>query len=234
MESAVVHADGRYVGNRGPTTHHVSATERNTCPIWRPDRVNELEIRLTLFSLFPLALGWAIRRFDPSAADPVRRIEALVVPLFIVGVGGGGMTLFIQNAFIAGRPVAGYAALVVAVLGSIAAERRDGFRYLAIIAAMVLAVSLYAGVNLLPPIALLALLKRLKRVETEPPTIVLRGWMIPVRRASVGSLAVVAVAFPIGNATGQVVAATVGAIVVGAGVFWWIVRRSASHRVVAA
>lgn len=196
--------------------------------------MNEPEIRLTLFSLFPLALGWAIRRFDPSAADPVRRIEALVVPLFIIGVGGGGMTLFIQHAFIAGRPLAGYAALVVAVLGSIAAERRDGFRYLAVIATMVLAVSLYASVDLLPPIVLLALMERLKRVETEPPTIVLRGWMIPVRRASVASLGVIAVAFPVGNATGQVVATTAGAIAVGAGVFWWIVRRSASHRAVVA
>ena len=103
-----------------------------------------------------------------------------------------------------------------------------------VIAAMVLAVSLYASVDLLPPIMLLALLERLKRIETEPPTIVLRGWMIPVRRASVASLAVIAVAFPVGNATGQVVAATAGAIVVGAGVFWGIVRRSASHRVVVA
>ena len=40
--------------------------------------MNELEIRLTLFLLFPLALGWSVRRFDPTASDPVRRIEALV------------------------------------------------------------------------------------------------------------------------------------------------------------
>lgn len=193
--------------------------------------MNDLPIRLALFSLFPLALGWTVRRFDPSASDRVRRIEALVIPLFVIGIGGGGMTLFIQHAFIAGRPIAGYAALVVAVLGSVAAERRGSFRYLAVGAAGALAMSLGAIADLLTPIVLLSLLDRLRRAETEPPTIVLRGWMIPVRRASVASLAVIAVALPVGNATGQVVATTAGAILVGAGVFWWVVRRSASHRV---
>ena len=54
--------------------------------------------------------------------------------------------------------------------------------------------------------------------------------MIPVRRGSVATVAIAALAFPVGYATGQVVAWSLTGIAVAAVAFWWIVSRAPSHR----
>jgi hypothetical protein len=194
----------------------------------RADRLDESLMRLALFTVLPMSLGGAIVAFDRTASDAVRRAEALLIPLFIVGVGGGGMTAFIEHVR-SSQLLAGFASLGVALLGAVAAERRDRFREVTVVAAMVLGVGVVA--DIITPVVLLALLVGLRRVETEPPTIVLRSWMVPVRRGSVATVAIIALALPVGHAMGQAMATSVAAIAVGAGVFWWIVGRSASHRV---
>ena len=221
--------------------------------------MEEALTRLALFTVMPLLLGMALVLFDRTATGPVRRAEAFLVPLFMVGVGGGGMTAFIAHVFIAetGTPFrieVGMASLAVGLLGAIATEWRDGFREATVMAATVLglgtaAVQLMeiAATGLTPgntaetvsgfavPALLVWFLIVLRRAErTESPTIVLRSWTIPVRRGSVVAVAIAAVALPVGNATGQVVVLSLVAMAVAAAAFWWIVSRAASHRVGAA
>lgn len=188
-------------------------------------------MRLALFTVLPMSLGGAIVFLDRTASDPVRRVEALLIPLFIVGVGGGGVTAFIEHAR-SSQLIVAFASLGVALLGAVAAERRDRFREVTVAAALILGV-VHGVPDLITPVVLGALVMWLRRVETEPPTIVLRSWMVPVRRASVATVAIIALALPVGHAIGHPVATSVAAIAVGAGVFWRIVGRSSSHRSVA-
>jgi hypothetical protein len=188
--------------------------------------LDESLLRLALFTLLPITLGGAIILFDRTASDAVRKAEALLIPLFIVGVGGGGMTAFVAQVFVSGPPahvagwVTAFATLGVAVFGAVAGERRDGIREVTVAAALVLGVVLHGVYGLITPLVLGGLLVWLRRVETEPPTIVLRSWMIPVRRGSVAAVAVIAAALPVGHAMGKTTATSVAAIVVGAVVFW--------------
>jgi hypothetical protein len=88
--------------------------------------------------------------------------------------------------------------------------------------------------NLAMPALLIWFLVALRRAErAEEPNIVLRSWMIPVRRGSVVAVAIAAGALPVGYATGQVVLWSLGGIAGAALVFWWIVSRAPSHRVAA-
>ncbi len=221
-------------------------------------------MRLALFTVLPVLLGAAIVIFDRTAIGPVRRAEAFLIPLFVVGVGGSGISGFIAHAFIS-DPVArsigwepgspfqlevGFAYLAFGLLGAVAAERRDGFREATVAAATVFSVgaalvhlmdiaatgnlapgnALQSVSNLALPALLIWFLVALRRAEqAEPPNIVLRGWMIPVRRGSVAAVAVAASAFPVGYATGQVVAVSLAGIAVAAAAFWWIVSRAPSH-----
>ena len=222
-------------------------------------------MRLALFTVLPVLLGAALVIFDRTAIGPVRRAEAFLIPLFIVGVGGSGISGFIEHVFISdpaarsigwepGSPFqleVGFAHLAIGLLGAVAAERRDGFREATVAAATVFSVgatlvhlmdiaasgNLISGnlllhvANLAMPALLIWLLVALRRAErAEPPTIVLRSWMIPVRRGSVAAVAIAASAFPVGYATGQVVALSLAGIAVAALAFWWIVSRAPSHR----
>jgi hypothetical protein len=62
-------------------------------------------MRLALFTVLPVPLGAAIVLFDRTATGPVRRAEAFLIPLFIVGVGGSGISAFIAHVFLS-RPTA--------------------------------------------------------------------------------------------------------------------------------
>jgi hypothetical protein len=116
-----------------------------------------LEVFLTrafLFTLLPVALGAAVAGFDASARGRLRQAEAMLIPLFIIGVAGSGFGGFVAHVFIsdevaesigweAGSPFqleVGFANLAIGLLGAIAAERRDGFREATVIAATVFAV----------------------------------------------------------------------------------------------
>jgi hypothetical protein len=226
--------------------------------------VNEILMRLALFTVLPVLLGAAIVIFDRTAVGPVRRAEAFLIPLFIVGVGGGGISAFIAHVVISG-PAArsfgsepgsplqlqvAFASLAIGLLGAVAAERRDGFREATVAAASVFGIgatvvqfmdiaatggfapgnALQAVSDLATPVLLIWLLVTLRRTETEPPNIVLRSWMVPVRRGSVATVAIAASALPVGYATGQVTAMSLAAMGVAAVAFWWIVSRSPSRR----
>jgi hypothetical protein len=225
--------------------------------------VEEILMRLALFTVLPVLLGAAIVIFDRTAVGPVRRAEAFLIPLFVVGVGGGGISAFIAHAIISGPPArsigsepgsplqlqVAFASLAIGLLGAVAAERRDGFREATVAAATVFGVAtvvqfmgiaatggfapgnaLQAVSDLATPVLLIWLLVTLRRTETEPPNIVLRSWMVPVRRGSVATVAIAASALPVGYATGQVTAMSLAAMGVAAVAFWWIVSRSPSRR----
>lgn len=228
-------------------------------------QLEEFLMRLALFTVLPVLLGAGIVMFDRSAIGPVRRAEAFLIPLFLVGVGGGGMSAFIAHVLISdpaarsmgwepGNPFqlqVGFAHLAIGLLGAVAAERRDGFREATVAAATVFSlgatlVPLVHGaatgdlapgdvllnvLTLAQPALLIWFLLALRRAEpADPPSIVLRSWMIPVRRGSVFAVGIAATAFAVSYSAGQVVALSLAGIVAAAVAFWWIVSRAASHR----
>jgi hypothetical protein len=227
--------------------------------------VDEALTRLALFTALPVVLGAAILISDRTAIGVVRRAEGFLIPLFLVGVGGSGMSGFIAHVLISdpaarsmgwepGSPfqlVVGFANLAIGLLGAVAAERRDGFREATIVAATVFTVgativhlmtiaatgglgagnALQAVASLAQPALLVWFLVALRRAEhDEPPTIVLRGWMIPVRRGSVAAVGIAATAYALGYSTGQVVTLAAAGMAVAGAAFWWIVSRATSHR----
>ena len=225
--------------------------------------MEESLIRLALFTMLPVLLGTAIVMFDRTAVGPVRKTEAFLIPLYVVGVGGSGISAFIAHVFLSGPTArsmgwepgspfqleAGFAWLAIGLLGAVAAERRDGFREATVAAATVYGVgvtvvqfmhiaatgvapgnAMQAVSNLATPVLLIWLLVALRRAEREPPNIVLRSWMVPVRRGSVATVAIAAFALPVGYATEQVMVLSLAAIAVAAAAFWWIVGRAPSHR----
>lgn len=110
--------------------------------------------RTFLFVVLPVLLGVGIILFDPSARGGLRRSEALLVPLFVVGVAGSGIGGFIAHFFLSdeiaesigwptGSPFqleVAFANLAMGILGAIAADRRDGFREATVLAVTVFSV----------------------------------------------------------------------------------------------
>jgi hypothetical protein len=228
--------------------------------------LTEVVARLALFTLLPVLLGAALVLFDRTATGPVRRAEAFLVPLFLIGVGGAGVTDFIGHVLIAdpvarslgwdtGSPfqlMTGFAGLAIGLLGAVAAERRDGFREATVVAAVIFAAGkavalvsdaigrgslLSANVLqglaalIVPALLIWFLLLARRGEEAEQQTILLRGWMIPVRRGSVFAVGIAATAFSLGYSTGQMLLLAVAGFVVAAVAFWWFVSRAASHKV---
>jgi hypothetical protein len=227
--------------------------------------VDDLLVRLALFTVLPLLLGAAIIAFDRTAVGPVRRAEAFLIPLFLVGVGGSGVSGFIAHVFIS-DPTAqsigwetgslfqlqvGFANLAIGLLGAVAAERRDGFREATVVAVTVFGVGaaivqqldIVATGNLalgntvqnisrlaVPALLVWFLLALRRGEQSEPPTIVLRSWMIPVRRGSVVAVGISATAFAVGYSTGQGVGSSLAGVVAAAAVYWWVISRAPSHR----
>lgn len=116
--------------------------------------MEEFLVRTTLYTVLPLALGAGVMWWDRSAVGTARRLEAFLVPLFIVGVAGGGFSAFFAHTFLsdyvagaigwpAGNPFqleVAFANLTLGVLGAVAAERTDGFREAAVTAVTVFGV----------------------------------------------------------------------------------------------
>ncbi len=110
--------------------------------------------RTFLFTVLPVALGVGIILFDTSARGRLRRTEALLIPLFVVGVAGSGIGGFVAHVFLSddiadsigwptGSPFqleVGFANLAIGILGAVAAGRRDGFREATVIAVTVFGV----------------------------------------------------------------------------------------------
>jgi hypothetical protein len=217
----------------------------------------EISVQLLIFTALPILLGLAIVGFDRTATTPVRRAEAFLVPLLLLGVGGSGLSAFIAKVFIGWSPdtpyvlESGFAGLAAGLLGAIAAERRDGFREATALAVTALALGaalaqvmggLAAGAQLahaalaalselVRPAAFIWFLLALRRAErSEPPTIILRSWLIPVRRASVVAVGIAATAYSVGASTGQVVVVPLAGTLAAALAFWLIVSRAPSHR----
>lgn len=217
--------------------------------------MDDVLTRLALFTLLPVLLGAALVVFDRSTVGPVRRAEAFLVPLFLVGVGGGGVSSFITQVFIADYDPSnafqrefGYANLAIGVLGAVAAERRDWWREMTVVIAALFGAGVAALLllgsswplgnvvlamsSIAVPVLLIWFLIGVRRAEAEEPqTIVLRSWMIPVRRGSVFAVGIAATAFAVGNSTGQVLVFSLVGFVVAAAAFLFTVSRAASHRV---
>jgi hypothetical protein len=106
-------------------------------------------LRILIFTLFPLILGGAVILFDKATSTRERKLEATLIFLFGIGVGGAGIANFIAHFFLsdivaesigweAGSPFqleVAFANLLIGLLGIIATSRRDGFREATVIAA---------------------------------------------------------------------------------------------------
>lgn len=102
----------------------------------------EFVVRLALHTFLPIAFGLLLLAFDRSVTGTARRIEVLLVPLFLIGVSGGGISGFFAHFFISDRIAesigwapgspfqleVAFTNLAFGVLGAIAVVRRDGFR----------------------------------------------------------------------------------------------------------
>lgn len=116
--------------------------------------MEEFLVRTALYTLLPLVLGAGVVLFDRTAVGTARRLEAFLVPLFIVGIAGGGISAFFAHTFLSdyvagaigwplGNPFqleVAFANLALGVLGGVAAERSDGFREAAVIAVTIFGV----------------------------------------------------------------------------------------------
>lgn len=110
--------------------------------------------RLALYTVLPVVLGLATVRFDSTVSSRRRVTEAMLIPLFIIGVAGAGIGGAIAHLFYAdtiadligwpeGSPFqkeVGFANLAIGVLGAVAASRRDGFREATVIAVTIFSV----------------------------------------------------------------------------------------------
>ena len=110
--------------------------------------------RLFVFTLFPLLLAWIVVRFDSTSSSRMRRLEVLMIFLFALMVGGGGIANFFAHFFLsdrvatfigweAGSPFqleVAFANLAMGVLGIVAVGRRDGFREATVLAVTIFSV----------------------------------------------------------------------------------------------
>jgi hypothetical protein len=111
-------------------------------------------IRIFAFSVLPVLLATLHVRLDARTKDRLWKIEVYLIYLFMLGVGGGGLSGFFGHVFTPdavaesidwpkGSPFQqemGFANLALGVLGFIAAGRRDGFREATVIAVTIVGV----------------------------------------------------------------------------------------------
>ena len=98
--------------------------------------------------MLPVLLAALHVRLDSSAKDRLWKVEVSLIYLFMLGVGASGLSGFFGHVFTPGavaesidwpkgspfQQEMGFANLALAVLGLIAAARRDGFREATVIA----------------------------------------------------------------------------------------------------
>ena len=111
-------------------------------------------VRVFAFSVLPVLLAALHVRLDARTKDRLWKVEVYLIYLFMVGVGGSGLSGFFGHVFTpdavaesidwpAGSPFQqemGFANLALGVLGFIAAGRRDGFREATVIAVTIVAI----------------------------------------------------------------------------------------------
>ncbi len=111
-------------------------------------------VRVFAFSILPVLLAALHVRLDSRTKDRLWKVEVYLIYLFMVGVGGSGISGFFGHVFTPdavaesiGWPVGspfqqemGFANLALGVLGFIAAVRRDGFREATVIAVTIVGI----------------------------------------------------------------------------------------------
>lgn len=116
---------------------------------WTP-----VAVRSFAFSLLPVLLASLDVRLGPRSKDRLWTSEVSLIYLFVLGVGGGGLSGFFGHVFTpdlvaesidwpTGSPFQqemGFANLALGVLGFISAVRRDGFREATVIAVTIVGV----------------------------------------------------------------------------------------------
>ena len=215
--------------------------------------------RLFAFSVLPVLLAALHVRLDVGAKDRFRKAEVYLVYLFMLGVAASGLSGFFGHLFTpdavaesidwpTGSPFQqemGFANLALAVLGFIAAGRRDGFREATVIAVAVVGVgativhvtdilqegnlapgnSIQNVGNLLKPAVLVAALVVSRRSEPAGAgSLSFDRWRMRIVGTAGLVTAVVGTGFAIGYSLELVVPAMLIASVVAAG----IAARSAS------
>lgn len=111
-------------------------------------------LRILIYTAAPLVLAGALLLIDTTVASRERRLEAVLIFLFSLGVAGSGLGGFAGHLFLSdvvaesigwepGSPFQremGFANLALGVLGLVATGRRDGFREATVIAVTVVGV----------------------------------------------------------------------------------------------
>jgi hypothetical protein len=111
-------------------------------------------LRLFIFTVLPLVVAGTLMVLDRRISTRDRRLEIVLIYLFALGVGGGGIAGAIGHLFLSdmvaesigwppGSPFQlemGFANLALGVLGIIATGRRDGFREATVVAVTILGV----------------------------------------------------------------------------------------------
>jgi hypothetical protein len=221
---------------------------------WTP-----VAVRVFAFSVLPVLLAALHLRLDTSAKDRLWKVEVYLIYLFMLGMGAGGLSGFVGHVFTPdavaepidwpkGSPFQqemGFANLALAVLGLIAAGRRDGFREATVIAVTIVGVgatvvhvrdivqvgnlapgnSIQNVANLLRPGLLIAMLIVSRRSEhAGAPGPPFDRWRMTIVGAAGMVTAVVGTGFGIGYSLELTVPATLSAALLAGG----IVARSAS------
>ena len=110
--------------------------------------MTEYAVRVTLFTILPVAMAMLIGALDRTVDSRVRRLELYLIYLFGLGVTGSGIGgalghLFLSDAvaesvgWATGSPFQlemGFTNLALGVLGLMAVARRDGFREATVVA----------------------------------------------------------------------------------------------------
>jgi hypothetical protein len=118
------------------------------------DEWTGVAVRVFAFSILPVLLAALHVRLDSRTKDRLWKVEVYLIYLFMVGVGGSGLSGFFGHVFTPdavaesiGWPIGspfqqemGFANLALGVLGLIAAGRRDGFREATVIAVTIVGI----------------------------------------------------------------------------------------------
>ena len=209
-------------------------------------------LRVFAFSLLPVVLAAIHVRLDPSAKSRHWRVEVYLIYLFTLGVAAGGLSGFFGHVVTpdavaesidwpSGSPFQqemGFVGLAMAVLGLVAARRRDGFREAVVIAVAIPGIgatlvhvvdllqdgnlapgnSIQNVANLLKPALLIPMLIASRRSEpavAEPSS---DRWRMRVVGLAGSVTAVVGTGFGIGSSFDLAVPATIVAAALAAGI----------------
>jgi hypothetical protein len=110
--------------------------------------------RTFAFTVLPILLALLHIRFSKVEGDRLWKLELCLIYLFVLGVGGGGLSGFFGHIFASdavaesigwakGSPFQqemGFSNLAFGILGFVAATKRDGFREATVVGIVVLAV----------------------------------------------------------------------------------------------